>query len=98
MGALIGASHESLRGDFDASTARLDAMVKCAREGGALGARLTGAGFGGCIIALTRDADAARLLDRFEKDYYAKLGTGAALRALHTVVRAGPGASVIELP
>jgi galactokinase len=97
MGALIGASHESLRGDFDASTARLDAMVKCAREGGALGARLTGAGFGGCIIALTRDADAARLLDRFEKDYYAKLGTGAALRALHTVVRAGPGASVIEL-
>ncbi len=56
MGALMDASHRSLRDDFDASTARLDAMVTCAREAGALGARLTGAGFGGCVIALARDA------------------------------------------
>ena len=52
MGALMDASHQSLRDDFDVSTARLDAMVASARDGGALGARLTGAGFGGCIIAL----------------------------------------------
>jgi len=97
MGALMDDSHGSLRDDFDASTARLDAMVKCAREGGALGARLTGAGFGGCIIALARESDAARVLDRLAKDYYTTLGAGAASRALHTVVHAGPGASVIEL-
>jgi galactokinase len=97
MGALMDASHESLRNDFEASTTRLDAMVKCAREGGALGARLTGAGFGGCIIALARESDAARVLDRLAKDYYAKLGAEAASRALHCVVHAGPGASVIEL-
>jgi N-acetylgalactosamine kinase len=97
MGELMDASHQSLRDDFDASTARLDSMVNCAREGGALGARLTGAGFGGCIIALARESGAAAVLDRLEKDYYAKLDAGAASRALHTIVHAGPGAGVIEL-
>jgi galactokinase len=72
-------------------------MVICAREGGALGARLTGAGFGGCIIALARESGATAVLDRLEKDYYAKLDQGAAARALHTIVHAGPGASVMEL-
>jgi galactokinase len=97
MGELMNASHESLRDDFDASSGRLDAMVACARKGGAFGARLTGAGFGGCIIALAREADAAAILGRLERDYYAKLGADAASRALHTIVHAGPGASVIEL-
>jgi galactokinase len=96
MGALMDASHQSLRCDFGASTARLDAMVNCAREGGALGARLTGAGFGGSIIALARESGATAVLDRLEKDYYAKLDAGAAARALHTIVHAAPGASVIE--
>jgi N-acetylgalactosamine kinase len=97
MGALMDASHRSLRDDFDASTARLDAMVTIARAGGALGARLTGAGFGGCIVALAREYDAAGVLEGLERDYYALLDAGAASRALHTIVRAGPGASVIEL-
>jgi N-acetylgalactosamine kinase len=97
MGALMNASHQSLRDNFDASTARLDAMVACAREGGALGARLTGAGFGGCIIALAHDSDAPAILSRLEKGYYANLDAGASARALHTIVHAGPGAGVIEL-
>ncbi len=97
MGALMDASHRSLRDDFDASTARLDAMVRCAREASAFGARLTGAGFGGCITALTHESNAAAVLGRLEKDYYAKLDAGAASRALHTMVHAGPGAGVIEL-
>ena len=42
----MNASHQSLADDFECSTARLDAIVECARRGGALGARLTGAGFG----------------------------------------------------
>jgi galactokinase len=97
MGRLMNASHQSLRDDFEASTPRLDAMVNCAREGGALGARLTGAGFGGCIIALARKADVAAVLSRIEKHYYAKLGQWAASRALHTVLHAGPGAGVMKL-
>jgi galactokinase len=97
MGVLMYQSHRSLRDDFEASTARLDAMVDCARAGGALGARLTGAGFGGCIIALARESEAAAVLERLEKDYYAKLDSDSASRALRSVVHAGPGASVLEL-
>jgi N-acetylgalactosamine kinase len=97
MGALMNASHQSLRDDFDASTARLDAMVECARTGGALGARLTGAGFGGCIIALARSSDAARVQSVLRENYYARLGGDSASRALCTVMHAGPGAGTIRL-
>jgi galactokinase len=96
MGALMDASHQSLRDDFEASTPLLDAMVKCAREGGALGARLTGAGFGGCIIALARDTDAAAIVESLKKNYYATLGPEAWSRALRTVVHASPGADVFQ--
>jgi galactokinase len=53
-GRLMLASHESLRGDYEVSTAVLDALVErlCAVPG-VFGARLTGAGFGGCAVALT---------------------------------------------
>ncbi len=52
FGELMWASHESLRDDYAVSTPELDAFVTLARVAGALGARLTGAGFGGCAIAL----------------------------------------------
>ena len=53
-GALMLASHESLRSDFEVSTPRLDALVaRLAATPGVHGARLTGAGFGGCTVALT---------------------------------------------
>lgn len=97
MGALMDASHQSLRDDFEASTQRLNRMVECARRGGALGARLTGAGFGGCIIALARASDAAAVLERLEKDYYATLEPAVANRALHAVMHAAPGANVIRM-
>ncbi len=54
-GDLMAASHESLRTDFDVSTARLDELAAELRStAGVFGARLTGAGFGGCVVALTR--------------------------------------------
>ncbi len=53
-GELMLASHASLREDFAVSTPELDLLVDLALEHGALGARLTGGGFGGCIIALAR--------------------------------------------
>ncbi len=52
FGALMWASHASLSDDFAVSTPALDVFVTVARQAGALGARLTGAGFGGCAIAL----------------------------------------------
>jgi galactokinase len=54
-GAIMAASHESLRADFEVSTRRVDELVaELVATPGVFGARLTGAGFGGCVVALTR--------------------------------------------
>jgi len=53
IGPLLMASHESLRDDYEVSSPELDAAVEAAMSAGALGARMTGGGFGGCVIALT---------------------------------------------
>jgi galactokinase len=63
FGALMWASHASLRDDFGVSTDELDAVVAEARRMGAQGARLTGAGFGGCAIALIARDRAGALAD-----------------------------------
>jgi galactokinase len=63
FGRLMYDSHLSMRDDFEISTPELDAFVEAARETGALGARLTGAGFGGCAIALIAEAEADPLTD-----------------------------------
>lgn len=52
FGRLMNESHASLAQDFEVSTPALDRLVESARDAGAVGARLTGAGFGGCIVAL----------------------------------------------
>lgn len=55
VGELFVASHRSLRDDYEVSSPELDAMVEAAMEGpGCFGARLTGAGFGGCTVSLVR--------------------------------------------
>ncbi len=61
FGRLMYASHASLRDDYEVSTPELDAFVDLAGEAGAPGARLTGAGFGGCAIALMPSADTGAL-------------------------------------
>lgn len=57
VGAAMDASHASLRDDYEVSCRELDVAVEAARQAGALGARMTGGGFGGSAIALVR-ADA----------------------------------------
>ena len=60
LGRLMNASHESLRDDFEVSSLELDSMVKIARsQPGCYGARMTGAGFGGCAVALVAAERAA---------------------------------------
>jgi len=59
LGQLMDASHQSLRDDYEVSSEALNRMVELARSHGACyGARMTGAGFGGCAVALIR-AEAA---------------------------------------
>ncbi|GGC92402.1 galactokinase [Tersicoccus solisilvae] len=57
IGHLLDASHASMRDDFAISCAELDTAVDAARSAGAIGARMTGGGFGGSAIALVRGAD-----------------------------------------
>jgi galactokinase len=52
LGPLLAASHASLRDDYEVSCRELDVAVEAALEAGAIGARMTGAGFGGSALAL----------------------------------------------
>jgi galactokinase len=51
-GQILTASHASMRDDFEITTAHIDLLADTAVRAGALGARMTGGGFGGCVIAL----------------------------------------------
>ena len=97
MGTLMNASHQSLAGDFECSTPRLDAIVECARRGGALGARLTGAGFGGSIVALCDVASADAVIESIDRGYYAQQYPGAPPEPWRAVFHSGAGASVLDL-
>jgi galactokinase len=61
IGALLDASHRSLRDDFEVSVPELDLAVETALENGAIGARMTGGGFGGAAIALVPIDGVSRL-------------------------------------
>ncbi len=75
VGLLMNASHRSLRDDFEVSTRALDAMVESARKvPGCLGARLTGAGFGGCVVALVERATVREFCKETEDLYTAATG------------------------
>ena len=58
IGPLLTASHASMRDDFEITVPRVDVAVEAALMAGAYGARMTGGGFGGCVLALI-DADRA---------------------------------------
>ncbi|MEJ2187026.1 MAG: galactokinase [Gemmatimonadota bacterium] len=74
FGRLMVASHESLRDDFGVSTEALDDLVRIALDAGADGARLTGAGFGGCAIALCRTTTVDAVREALRAKFYAPRG------------------------
>lgn len=75
FGRLMYASHESLQRDFEVSCFELDTIVDIARQvPGVYGARMTGAGFGGCAVALVRESAAAELEARIRAEYPQKTG------------------------
>src|SRR5204862_1138023 len=79
-GALMIASHASMRDDFEVSIPPIDALVEAAcRERDVFGARLTGGGFGGCIVALARRGCGARAGAAIVADYASQGGRGALL-------------------
>jgi N-acetylgalactosamine kinase len=70
FGRLMDASHASCRDDYEISCDALEELVRIAKEAGALGARLTGAGFGGCTVNLVPDPDVPTFLTRLERYFY----------------------------
>jgi galactokinase len=91
VGELMSASHASLRDDYEVSTPELDALVAALDEAGGLGARLTGAGFGGCVVTLAERGSADDVARRASERYRDE--TGRAPRPF--VVRAAEGAGPV---
>ena len=69
LGRLLLASHESLRDDFEVSCAELDTAVETAMGAGALGARMTGGGFGGSTVALVQAAHVVDVADAIDTGF-----------------------------
>ena len=74
FGRLLGESHASLRDDLEVSRPELDQLVELALEAGAAGARLTGAGFGGCIVAVVAEEAEPAVHARLQDRYYSPRG------------------------
>jgi len=78
LGRLMSFSHESLRDDFEVSTPALDAMAKVAVEQvGCVGARMTGAGFGGCAVAWVEREAASDFTREVLRRYHEETGLTA---------------------
>jgi len=92
FGEVLTASHASLRDDLRVSCPALDELVNAALDAGALGARLTGAGFGGCAIVFSRTEDRTRIADRLMAKYYAKR---SGFDPAHHLIYAEPSAGAI---
>jgi galactokinase len=74
LGELFWAGHESLRDDFEVSTSELDLLVELAYAEGAAAARMTGGGFGGCVVALVDRSRAATFAESVAATYSARTG------------------------
>ena len=77
VGALMYASHASLRDDYHVSCAELDLLVELAAEAGVIGARMTGGGFGGCTISLVRRPALDAAIRHISEGYRRKAGREA---------------------
>jgi len=97
FGALMDDSHCSLRTDYEVSSEELDDLVDIARDGGAAGARLTGAGFGGCIVALASSDTVDAVLAAIAEQYYQPRGMSDRLGDCLFVAAPSAGASVDAL-
>jgi galactokinase len=90
LGPLMLASHASSRDDMEVSTPELDALVECLVDAGALGARLTGAGFGGCIVALVPADRAGAIADDATAAYRQRTGRDPTPWIVQPSAGAGP--------
>ena len=75
FGALMNASHESLRDNYEVTGIELDTMVEAAQKiKGVAGSRMTGAGFGGCTVSLVQKDSVETFIQRVGSEYQEKTG------------------------
>ncbi|KAA1259399.1 Galactokinase [Rubripirellula obstinata] len=95
VGQLMYASHDSLRDDFEVSCDELDILVEIARaignEGGVIGSRMTGGGFGGCTVTLVKTDHLQSVTSTIQSEYKSKTG----IEAMAFATRPAMGAHVI---
>jgi galactokinase len=93
LGELFNASHKSLRDDFEVTNEALNQIVECAQEqSSCYGARMTGAGFGGCAVALVQEENAAEFTKAVSVAYKQESGLVASVY----VCKASEGANIIK--
>jgi galactokinase len=89
-GALMDASHDSLRDLYEVSSPELDRLVEIARAtDGVLGSRMTGAGFGGCTVTLVRRDAVPALRKNLQTGYHAAFGRTPVLHIVENNLQAG---------
>jgi galactokinase len=92
FGQLMIASHDSLRDDYEVTGIELDTIVEAAlKQEGVIGARMTGAGFGGCAVSIVKEAAVEAFIKNVGKEYNEKIGYLAAFY----VVEVGDGPIVL---
>ena len=75
LGKLLYASHDSLKNDYEVTGLELDTLVEVAsKQKGCIGARMTGAGFGGCAIALVHKDNVDKFIEKVGKEYKKVVG------------------------
>jgi galactokinase len=92
FGKLMIASHDSLRDDYEVTGIELDTLVSEAlKQDGVIGARMTGAGFGGCAVSIVKTENVDKFIENVGKAYEEKIG----YKADFYVVEIGDGPAVL---
>lgn len=88
FGRLMNESHISLRDDYEVTGIELDTLVEAAWRNGAIGSRMTGAGFGGCTVSLVRNDEIESFIEKIGEEYERRIG----YKADFYIVSIGDGA------
>ena len=93
FGQLMIASHKSLQYDYEVTGKELDTLVDAAlKQEGVIGARMTGAGFGGCAVSIVKGDAIDKFIENVGKEYKEKIG----YKADFYVVEIGNGPMILE--
>jgi galactokinase len=93
FGKLMIASHVSLRDDYEVTGIELDTLVdEALKQEGVIGARMTGAGFGGCAVSIVKTENVEKFIENVGKAYEEKIG----YKADFYVVEIGDGPEVLK--